>query len=533
MASPRALTPSPEPASAERALRELVLLPEARYEQLLAIPAEYAMDALGAHSASLSRWERDRGLLRTLVNVGELSADETRFPREEVYEAAVDVAIARVLLGEPMVYRRSDPALDDHGRALLDFSAKQSAASLPVWLDDRLWGELWVSRDDEQLSAELLAVGQDVAADVAAMVAIAERLQRMARMAFEDPLTGVGNRRVLDDTLRELLDAAGPGATVVMCDIDNLKDLNDEQGHAAGDRAIVATADALATAASTVPGSVTVRMGGDEFAVLLVGQQRARAITLVEAAARSLADDDGRVEISCGVAVLPAGLAGRDALAAADSAQYAAKSRGALLVVASDLPDVAPERRRSRRRFSDRPRPLPETAQAVLDVVASLAEQLPEAPDSPGGRLRWLGERLLAPLDLQEWSLSQVDLVGDRLLTTDSLGLRQTPLASAPPHDLQVDKRFQIDDFPLTLAAVERDQWFSVDVDDPRADAQERTVLSEMGMRHVVALGCRDATTGWLLELYGRRAGTDLTAVGSVLALGAAALLFRAFERVC
>ena len=94
MASPRALTPSSEPASAERALRELVLMPEARYEQMLAIPAEYAMDALGAHSASLSRWERDRGLLRTLVNVGDLSAQETRFPREEVYEAALDAAIA-------------------------------------------------------------------------------------------------------------------------------------------------------------------------------------------------------------------------------------------------------------------------------------------------------------------------------------------------------------------------------------------------------------------------------------------------------
>jgi diguanylate cyclase (GGDEF)-like protein len=351
-------------------------------------------------------------------------------------------------------------------------------------------------------------------------------------MAFEDPLTGVGNRRVLDDTLRELLDAEGPGATVVMCDIDNLKDLNDDHGHAAGDRAIVATADALATAASAVPGSVTVRMGGDEFAVLLVGQQRARAITVVESAARSLAGDEARVEISCGVAVVPAGLAGRDALAAADAAQYAAKTRGALLVVASDLADVAPERRRSKRRATDRPRPQPGAAQGVLDVVVSLAEQLPEAPDSPGGRLRWLGERLLAPLDLQEWSLSQVDLVGDRLLTTDSLGLRQTPLASAPPYDLQVDKRFRLDDFPLSLAAVERDQWFAVEVDDPAADAQERDVLREMGMRHVVAVGCRDGVVGWLLELYGRGATTDLSAVGSVLALAAGALLFRPFERV-
>ena len=532
MASPRALTPSSRPASAEQALRELVLLPEARYEEMLAIPAQFAMDALGGHSASLSRWERDRGLLRTLVNVGTLSPDETRFPREEVYEAATDTAIARVLVGEPMLYRRSDPALDRYGRRLLDFSAKQSALSLPVWVDDRLWGELWVSRADDQLDADALAAGESVGEQVAGMVAIAERLQHMARMAFEDPLTGVGNRRALDDALHELLGDGGPGVTVVMCDIDNLKDLNDEHGHVMGDRAIVATADALATTASAVPDTVTVRLGGDEFAVLLVGEQRARAIALVEAAARLLAASELPVEISCGIAVVPAGISGRDAVAAADAAQYAAKTRGALLVVASDLPDIAPERRRRRRRTSDRPAVALSTTQAVCEVVTTLADQLTEAPDTPGGRLRWLGERLLVPLDLQEWSLSRVDLVGDRMLATDSLGLRQTPLTSVPPHDLQVDKRFRLDDFPLSAAAVERDQWFALSVDDASADAHERAVLHEMGMHHVVALGCRDGVTGWLLELYGRNSGADLRAFASVLALGAAALLFRPFVPV-
>ena len=53
-----------------------------------------------------------------------------------------------------------------------------------------------------------------------------------------------------------------------------------------------------------------------------------------------------------------------------------------------------------------------------------------------------------------------------------------------------------------------------------------------MGMHHVIALGCRDGATGWLLELYGRDAGADLRAFASVLALGAAALLFRPFVPV-
>ena len=102
----------------------------------------------------------------------------------------------------------------------------------------------------------------------------------------------------------------------------------------------MATADALAAGASQVPGSVTVRLGGDEFVVLLVGEQRATAITLVEAAAARDRRVRPPVEISCGIAVASARDGPRTALEAADAAQYAAKARGALLVVASDLSDL-------------------------------------------------------------------------------------------------------------------------------------------------------------------------------------------------
>lgn len=526
--------PAPPPVAtpAERALQRLVLLPDAQYEEMLAVPAEYAMRAVGADSASLSRWERDRGLLRTLVNVGRLSRAETRFPRQEVYEVATDSAIARVLAGGSTSYTITDPELDDQARALLDFSDKASSLSLPLTVEGRLWGELWLSSSQARLSAADLPGAEAVAVEVSSMVAVADRLQRMARLAFEDPLTGVGNRRVLDDALRDLLAPDGPGATVVMCDIDNLKDINDEYGHAAGDRAIVATADALATAASHVSGSVTVRLGGDEFAVLLVGEQRASAISVVEQACRDLAGGERPVEMSCGIAVVPPGLPAREALAAADAAQYAAKTRGAVLVVASDLTDVQPERRRVRRRISDRPRPASGTARGVVEVVLELAERMAEAPDTVGGRMRWIGERLLAPLDLQEWSLSWADLAGERMLSTDSLGLRRTPVTAAQPYDLQVDRRFRLDDFPLSVRAVEQDAWFAVAVDDEHADPGERAVLDEMGMRHLVALGCHDGRDGWLLELYGRAPRLDIAVVGSTLALAGSALLCRPFVQL-
>src|SRR4029079_17161082 len=176
----------------------------------------------------------------------------------------------------------------ESARALLAVSENQSALSLPLTVDDRLWGELWVGRRDHELPSGHLELAAAVARDVSAMVSIAERLERMARMAFEDPLTGGGKRRVMAEALDELLAVGGPGTTLVMWDIDGLKELNDSLGHAAGDRAIVATADAFAAGASQIPGSVTVRLGGDEFVVLLVGEQRATAISLVEAAAQQI-----------------------------------------------------------------------------------------------------------------------------------------------------------------------------------------------------------------------------------------------------
>ncbi|WP_426561664.1 diguanylate cyclase domain-containing protein [Angustibacter sp. McL0619] len=519
-------------AQAVKALHELVLQPGAHYQDLLAVPAEFAMLAIGADTASLSRWERDRGIMRTFVNVGAGIDPARRQPTDEAYEVATDAALSRVLTGGPSCYSTASPDLHESARALLAVSHNESALSLPLQVDDRLWGELWVGRRDQGLTREHLELATEVAREVSTMVSIVERLQRMARMAFEDALTGVGNRRVLEEALDELLAPDGPGTTVVMCDIDGLKELNDTLGHAAGDRAIVATADAFAAGAAQVPGSVTVRLGGDEFVVLLAGEQRATAISLVEAAAHRLGMHEPPVEISCGIAVASGGMARRTALEAADGAQYAAKSRGALLVVAADLADLADqpsERRRGRRRQYDRRQPAQDLVTGVTTVVGELAEVLSDAPESVGGRLRWLGERMIAPLDLQEWSLSRVNLAGDRLLTTDSMGLRRLPMRSAQPHDLQVDAQFRLDEYPDTARAMELDAWFTISADDDLADRNERAVLQSMGMRHVVALGCRDGDAGWLLELYSQAPDLDVLTVASLLAVGASALLNRPF----
>ena len=82
---------------------------------------------------------------------------------------------------------------------------------------------------------------QTIAGQVAAAVGRTELFAQMADLAFRDPLTGVGNRRALEERLelavRESLDA-GSDLAVLMCDADNLKELNDADGHEAGDAAL-------------------------------------------------------------------------------------------------------------------------------------------------------------------------------------------------------------------------------------------------------------------------------------------------------
>jgi diguanylate cyclase (GGDEF)-like protein len=373
-----------------------------------------------------------------------------------------------------------------------------------------------------------------VAAEVSGMIALAERLEHMARLAFQDPLTGLGNRRQLDDALHVLLAPDGPGTTVVVCDVNDLKRVNDDHGHEAGDKVIIAVADALSAAAAPVPGAVAVRLGGDEFALLLPGSQRTTAIVTVEAAARTLAASTPPIRISCGIAVVARGASVREALSVADAAQYAAKRRRSLLFVSAGVePSSSGPRRRFRDRSDDDPLETPpaDAQLAAARAIVSLSQDLGEAPDTARGKLIWLAERLLTSFDLDHWSLSTVDLKGERSLGVSSMGLRAGRPVEDADTDLLVDTAFPLADYPLTERAVVENGWFAVDADDDAADPAERAVLTALGKRYVVALGWSDGDEGLLLEAYGR-SPHDVQLLAATMALAAGALLGRPLTRL-
>ena len=143
--------------------------------------------------------------------------------------------------------------------------------------------------------------------------------------ALTDELTGVGNRRALLRVLDDLV-ADGRTAALLLLDVDHFKEVNDRQGHHAGDdllrRVVAATRRALPADA------VLTRTGGDEFAVVLPGRDEALAVEVARAVHAAVVTD-AEIGLSVGVRSLPAGGFDPDRLLRqADTAMYAAKTAG-------------------------------------------------------------------------------------------------------------------------------------------------------------------------------------------------------------
>jgi diguanylate cyclase (GGDEF)-like protein len=113
----------------------------------------------------------------------------------------------------------------------------------------------------------------------------------VASMAVTDELTGLANRRGLllaGESLLELARRDGRRVTLLYLDVDGLKQVNDDQGHAAGDRLIADTGAVLLDVFRSA--DVVARLGGDEFAIMLVGSGDTEASILQERLRSRLGD---------------------------------------------------------------------------------------------------------------------------------------------------------------------------------------------------------------------------------------------------
>ncbi|QHC31082.1 MULTISPECIES: GGDEF domain-containing protein [unclassified Streptomyces] len=345
-----------------------------------------ACHALDGSFAALSVWERELGRLRVLANVGDRRPDEEEFPAAESYPVHQFPEITEFLherwaggggpnawvetaegtaAGRPGYFHQRVAALRRRGRGC--------CVVAPVVLHGRAWGEVYVARAVGapvfgRADADFATV---LAAVVAAGLAQTERLEEARRLAYTDALTGLANRRAVDTHLDEALEqhrAEGAVVSLVVCDLNGLKRVNDTKGHAVGDRLLERFGSVLSLCGAMVPGALAARLGGDEFCLLAVGPAADEVVKAADELCRRAGELELGEGVACGVASTedPIGPVAdaRRLFRLADAAQYRAKAmRADRPVVAGRegpddpvvrLADEPPPTRAERRRFRGR-----------------------------------------------------------------------------------------------------------------------------------------------------------------------------------
>lgn len=192
--------------------------------------------------------------------------------------------------------------------------------------------------DGQDLPEALRALLPGIVRQVSLALAGLRLQDRLLQQSIRDPLTGLFNRRRLEDELvaqTAHATASGEPLSLVALDVDHFKRLNDTFGHDAGDAALVRLSAALRDMAP--PGSTPARPGGEEFSLLLPGYGLAAASALAERLRAEVAGWTlthagialGQLTVSLGVAEYAPPLSTPDALVrAADEALYSAKRQG-------------------------------------------------------------------------------------------------------------------------------------------------------------------------------------------------------------
>jgi diguanylate cyclase (GGDEF)-like protein len=476
------------------------------FDEALEVIAEQALIALQAASVSISRWDRHDNVLRTLINVGELGPGEKRWPEGERYEITENT-LQLLQHGRPYLNSVDDVDADPTGLALLRQLGKESELAVAVMHQDVMWGELWVAGvDGRRFGPDDVQLLQAIAAHVAAAIGRSELFSTVWSYAFQDPLTGLANRRKLDEFLDHLnCDAVRPA--VLVCDLDEFKVVNDRDGHPAGDALLRAVADVLAATASTRPESLVARLGGDEFCVILPHSTLADAERFAHDAGRDLASALGtKVTLSWGAAAFTSQARSPHVLvAAADTALLEAKRHGPgrfSVGVAghADLP------------ISDRRR-LHESGRRAFDDLVPWVVRLIDhhRPRNTAAALEILGVAVSNELNAAGWSVS--------VITDDGLAVRSLSGIDSLHHggsglrvlDAAEDTAYRLADFPATARAVLDGDVFVAALNLEGSDPAEIALLLEYEYHGVLGVGIADARHRYLLEIYSDSEDLDLT----------------------
>jgi len=304
---------------------------ERSVDELLKLVVEHATSLTRTAGAMLALADEDHKFVIRALHKGLMTQ-----LRDSVGEPLAGISLEALETRDIVVASRyaehphSTPALHD---------VIASAVAIPLVAHGEVIGTLAMySTEPRRFSNDTRRLVRLYAAQAAIAIANAQLLAETHRLARDDDLTGVMNRRSLMERLESELHAAtrhGDLLAVALCDVDGLKSVNDSAGHLAGNEVLIKVARVMRE--SVRAEDVVARFGGDEFVVMLPRTGLLPAQALVGRMSARLREETyhwAGVEhnvprVSFGLAWFPEdGRTADDLLAAADERMYEDKSRG-------------------------------------------------------------------------------------------------------------------------------------------------------------------------------------------------------------
>jgi diguanylate cyclase (GGDEF)-like protein len=309
--------------------------PEKTYQAIL----KHSMELLKAERASLWVFDEDSNEISLKAAAG------FAVPTDEVISSRIGEGISGSVLetGKALVVSDLEAAGFTAAPAERKYRTK-SFICYPITMRGRKIGVLNVADKvgDEKFDDVDLSLLEILGPQIAVALEGAEWRERATQfqlMSITDPLTGLLNRRYLEERLTDELNRSERydyAMSCLMIDIDDFKSYNDRNGHQAGDVALKITAHALKAALRSA--DVACRYGGEEFCILLPQTSLSEAGVIAERMRQRVAEKEypfgksqprGNVTISIGISTLGKYIdTGEKVIAAADRALYTAKSQG-------------------------------------------------------------------------------------------------------------------------------------------------------------------------------------------------------------
>ncbi len=489
------------------------------FDEVLEVIAEQARAALDAATLSICRLEQDLAALRILHNSGARAADEQRWPQDDLYEITPDSSInTKLAKGISYANAVEDDGCPEESRQLLTQLGKESELAVPVMIGESMWGTLWATgTNGRRFGDSDILLLQAIAAQTAVAIGRSELLTTVWRYAFEDPLTGIANRRALDRHLDQI-NWGTEYPVALVCDLDGFKRINDRDGHPAGDQILRSVASGLSRLTNTIDGAVAARLGGDEFCVVLPDATLAAAQVFAMDATKAIrATLDSDVTMSWGAAAVGRAIRSGDQLiAAADAALREAKRQGPARFSTGVTTSVV---------------------QGGIDSRDRNAIKPPGAEDLPGIMVRILDHQkgLAIPAALEILALQVQQVIGTAAWSISECGENHDSLRSVrcvdavfrPDSGLSVLTElgppvYSLKDYPATARAVREGTWFVAATGLEGSDPAETALLGRLGYKAVLGVGVPAGQTCYLIEFFshdGYQQLFDIAPMAQVLAV--------------